>query len=155
MTGQICDFLENVIGLEPFYQMGPFGSEEDDWMHDMLNVHPRAVIRRVRHYRCGHGPNIELFEYESPDQRQVMPKNSDWGGHHITLYVDDIDAAMDHLRAHGVRLMAGGGPPVPRRAAARRATISTSNTQPEMNGSAKSALQSGETRKSFAPHWVS
>ncbi|MBH80337.1 MAG: glyoxalase [Gammaproteobacteria bacterium] len=109
---EAADFLENVLGLVPFYQMGPFGSDDSDWMKDLLNVHPRAVIRRVRHYRCGHGPNIELFEYESPDQRKVMPKNSDWGGHHISLYVDDIDAAMDHLRAHDVRLMNGGGPPV-------------------------------------------
>ena len=82
---EAADFLENVLGLVPFYQMGPFGSDDSDWMKDLLNVHPRAVIRRVRHYR---------------------------GGHHITLYVDDIDAAMDHLRAHDVRLMNGGGPPV-------------------------------------------
>ena len=109
---QAADFFENVLGFEPFYEHGPYGSEEDNWMQDMLNVHPRAVIRRVKHYRCGHGPNIELFEYEAPNQRQVMPQNSDWGGHHITLYVDDIDAAMAHLREHGVRLMAGGGPAV-------------------------------------------
>jgi len=106
-----AEFLENVLGLEPFCEHGPFGSTENNFMHDMLNVHPRAMIRKVRHYRCGHGPNIELFEYTAPDQRQVMPKNSDWGGPHITLYVDDFDAAIVHLRAHGVRLMPGGGGP--------------------------------------------
>tara|TARA_A100001037_G_scaffold302757_1_gene335134 strand:+ start:842 stop:1384 length:543 start_codon:yes stop_codon:yes gene_type:complete len=106
------EFLEDVLGLEPFYEMGPFESADDDWMHDMLNVHPRAVIRRVKQFRCGHGPNIELFEYESPDQRKIMPKNSDWGGHHITLYVDDIDLAMQHLKKHDIRLMTGGGDPV-------------------------------------------
>ena len=104
-------FLENVLGFEPFYEHGPFGSDDSNFMQDMLNVHPRAVIHKVRHYRCGHGPNVELFEYAAPDQRQVMPKNSDWGGHHITLYVDDFDAAMAHLRAHQVRLMPGGGGP--------------------------------------------
>ncbi len=106
-----AEFLENVLGFIPYYEHGPFGSDESDFMRDMLNVHPRAVIRKVRHYRCGHGPNVELFEYASPDQRQVMPRNSDWGGHHITLYVDDFDAAITHLRAHGVRLMPGGGGP--------------------------------------------
>ena len=90
---------------------GPFGSETEDWMQDTLNVHPRAVIRRVKQYRCGYNTNIELFEYESPDQRREMPKNSDWGGHHIALYVDDFDAAMEHLRSHDVRLMPGGGGP--------------------------------------------
>ena len=104
-------FLENVLGFEPFYEHGPFGSDDSNFMQDMLNVHPRAVIHKVRHYRCGHGPNVELFEYAAPDQRQVMPKNSDWGGHHITLYVGDFDAAMAHLRAHQVRLMPGGGGP--------------------------------------------
>jgi catechol 2,3-dioxygenase-like lactoylglutathione lyase family enzyme len=108
-----ADFFENVLGLEPFYEMGPIGSADSDFMKDMLNVHPRAVIRRVKQYRCGHGPNIELFEYASPDQRRQMPKNSDWGGHHIALYVDDMDAALEHLRAHGVRLMAGGGRAIP------------------------------------------
>ena len=106
---QACDFFESVLGLEPFYEMGPFESANDNMMQDMLNVHPRAVIRRVKQFRCGHGPNIELFEYESPDQKKIMPKNSDWGGHHITLYVDDIDLAMEHLRKHGIRLMPGGG----------------------------------------------
>jgi catechol 2,3-dioxygenase-like lactoylglutathione lyase family enzyme len=107
-----ADFFENVLGFVPFYEHGPFGSEDSDWMQEMLNVHPRAVIERVATYRCGHGPNIELMEYSAPDQRKVIPKNSDWGGHHITLYVDDIDAALDHLRAHNVQIMAGGGPPV-------------------------------------------
>ena len=106
-----ADFFENVLGLEPFYEHGPFGSEDEDWMQDMLNVHPRAVIRRVRHYRCGFNTNIELFEYEAPGQRREMPRNSDWGGHHIALYVDDFDAAMTHLRGHDVHLMPGGGGP--------------------------------------------
>jgi catechol 2,3-dioxygenase-like lactoylglutathione lyase family enzyme len=108
---QAVEFFTHVLGLEPFYEMGPFESNEDNFMLDMLNVNPRAVIRRVKQFRCGANTNIELFEYESPDQRREMPKNSDWGGHHIALYVDDIDVAMDHLRAHKVRLMPGGGGP--------------------------------------------
>ena len=107
-----ADFFENVLGLEPFYEQGPISSEEDDWMYELLNVHPRAVIRRVRHYRLGFNTNIELFEYEAPDQRQVMPKNSDWGGHHLALYVDDFDTAVTYLREQGVTLMPGGGGPV-------------------------------------------
>jgi catechol 2,3-dioxygenase-like lactoylglutathione lyase family enzyme len=103
-------FLVDVLGFEEFYAHGPYGSEDNDWMHEMLNVHPRAVIEKVQIFRCAHGPNIELFEYSAPEQRKEMPRNSDWGGHHITLYVDDIDAAMDHLRGHGIRLMNGGGP---------------------------------------------
>lgn len=106
---QAYDFFANVLGFEPFYLHGPYKDDEGTFMTDLLNVHPRAEIKRVQPFRCGSGVNIELFEYASPDQRREMPKNSDWGGHHITLYVDDIDAAMDHLRTHGVRLMSGGG----------------------------------------------
>ena len=107
---EAVDFLENVLGLEAAYEHGPFGGDESNWMEDMLNVHPRATIRKVATFRLGHGPNLEIMEYTAPDQRREMPKNSDWGGHHITLYVDDIDAAMAHLKDHGIRLMAGGGP---------------------------------------------
>ncbi|MDX1581259.1 MAG: VOC family protein [Alphaproteobacteria bacterium] len=102
------DFFVNVLGFEAFYAHGPFRDDEGEWMTKMLNVHPRAEIRKVQQFRCGQGPNIELFEYASPDQRREMPKNSDWGGHHLALYVDDIEAAVDHLTAHGVRIMNDG-----------------------------------------------
>ena len=48
--------------------------------------------------RLGPVTNVELFEYEAPDQRREMPRNSDWGGHHMAIYVDDLDAAIAYLR---------------------------------------------------------
>jgi len=68
-------------------------------------VDPSAQIRNVRFLRLGFGLNLELFEYDVPDQRQVPPRNSDFGGHHLALYVDDMNAAVAHLRAHGVEVM--------------------------------------------------
>lgn len=53
-------------------------------------------------FRLGHGSNFEVFEYTAPDQTDYRPKNSDMAGHHIAIYVDDIDAAIDHLKAHNV-----------------------------------------------------
>jgi glyoxylase I family protein len=50
---------------------------------------------------------FEVFEYSSPDQRDAIPRNSDVGGHHVALYVDDIDAAIAHLRAHDVEVFDG------------------------------------------------
>jgi catechol 2,3-dioxygenase-like lactoylglutathione lyase family enzyme len=97
-------FLVDVLGCEPFYDLGPFQSDTD-WMAGHLNVHPRAVMRRLRFFRCKNGSNFEVFEYESPDQRTEQPRNSDVGGHHLALYVDDMDAALVHLRAHGVRIL--------------------------------------------------
>jgi catechol 2,3-dioxygenase-like lactoylglutathione lyase family enzyme len=101
-------FLVDVIGCERFFDLGPLRAE-DDWMRRHLNVDPGAKAR-IRFFRCGHGINLEIFEYESPDQRRIVPRNSDWGGHHIALYVDDFSAALAHLERHGVELL--GAPTV-------------------------------------------
>ncbi|THF64975.1 VOC family protein [Pseudothauera nasutitermitis] len=97
-------FFADVIGCEPFYELGPFQSA-GDWMQTHLNVHPRAVMRRLRFLRCANGSNFEIFEYASPDQNPAQPRNSDIGGHHLAFYVDDIDAAVAYLRAKGVRIL--------------------------------------------------
>jgi catechol 2,3-dioxygenase-like lactoylglutathione lyase family enzyme len=57
--------------------------------------------------RCANGANIELFEFSSPHQREEFPRPSDVGIQHLALYVDDLDAATEHLRRHGVNLMSG------------------------------------------------
>jgi catechol 2,3-dioxygenase-like lactoylglutathione lyase family enzyme len=101
---QAVDFFVNVLGCEPFYDLGPFQSDSD-WMTVHLNIHPRAVMRRLKFLRCANGSNFEIFEYESPDQNKAQPKNSDVGGHHLAFYVDDIDAALVYLRNKGVRIL--------------------------------------------------
>jgi len=101
---EAIDFFINVIGCEPFYDLGPFSSA-DDWMEDHLGVHPRAVIKRIKFLRCRNGSNFELFQYEVPDQVSAQPKNSDVGGHHLAFYVDDINEAVDFLRRKGVRVL--------------------------------------------------
>lgn len=97
-------FFVDVIGCEAFYELGPFRAD-DDWMQAHLDVHPRTVMKKLRFLRCRHGSNFELFEYEAPDQRRSQPRNSDVGGHHLAFYVDDIDAAVAHLKARGVRVL--------------------------------------------------
>ena len=95
------DFLVDVLGCEYMYTLGPYQDADGDWMSEHLRVHPRAVMRRLNFLRCG-PVTLEVFEYEAPDQRTQQPRNSDIGGHHIALYVDDLDAAIDRLRAHQV-----------------------------------------------------
>lgn len=101
---EAVDFFVNVIGCEPFHYLGPFQSA-DDWMQTHLNVHPRAVMKRLRFLRCRNGASFEIFEYESPDQNPQQPKNSDIGGHHIAFYVDDIHASIAYLKGKGVRIL--------------------------------------------------
>ena len=102
---EAVDFFVNVIGCEPFYDLGPFQFDDDDWMERQLNVHPRTVMRRLKFLRCKHGSNFEIFEYEAPDQNTAQPKNSDIGGHHLAFYVDDMDAAIAYLKEKGVRIL--------------------------------------------------
>jgi len=97
-------FFVDVIGCEPFYDLGPFQSS-DDWMADHLNVHPRTVMRRLKFLRCRNGSNFEIFEYEAADQNPAQPKNSDVGGHHLAFYVDDMGEAVAYLKARGVKVL--------------------------------------------------
>ena len=101
---EAVDFFVNVLGCEPFHHLGPFQSD-GDCMQTHLNVHPRAVMKKLRFLRCGNGANFEIFEYESPDQNHRQPRNSDVGGHHIAFYVDDIHAAIAYLKKKDVRVL--------------------------------------------------
>jgi catechol 2,3-dioxygenase-like lactoylglutathione lyase family enzyme len=96
-------FLVDVLGCEYLYSLGPF-VHDDDWMSEHLAVHPRATMRN-RFFRCGSQAIFEVFEYDAPDQDRVPPRNSDVGGHHVALYVDDLDAAVAYLREQGVRVL--------------------------------------------------
>ncbi|MHB1062971.1 MAG: VOC family protein [Georgenia sp.] len=90
-------FFVDVIGCERTYTLGPFASG-DDWMARHLNVDPRTVMRELRFFRCGFGPNFEIFSYEPPEPPALQPRNSDIGGHHLAFYVDDVDVATAYLR---------------------------------------------------------
>ncbi len=96
-------FFVEIIGCSKVYELGPFEAD-DDWMETHLNVHPRTVVRRLALLRCQQGSNFEIFEYAAPDQRRQLPRNSDWGGHHLAFYVDDFDEAIAYLRSHGLRI---------------------------------------------------
>jgi catechol 2,3-dioxygenase-like lactoylglutathione lyase family enzyme len=100
---QATDFFVNVLGCKQAMSFGPFADDKGTFMHDLLNVDPKAVIEQITLVRCGYGSNIELFQYKSPDQKTMEPKNSDVGGYHIALYVDDIKAAKDYLDSKGVK----------------------------------------------------
>lgn len=97
-------FLVDVLGCEYLYSLGPF-QHDDDWMAAHLDVHARAVMRRLHFFRCGDQAIFEVFQYQAPDQDPRPPRNSDVGGHHVALYVKDLDAAVDFLRERGVRVL--------------------------------------------------
>ncbi len=100
---EAIEFFTEIIGCQVVHRMGPFVDDEGTWFTDELGLHPRSRCRMAM-LRCGTGVNLEVFEYESPNQRQVVPKMSDWGGHHLAFYVDDIDEAVKHLTAKGLEI---------------------------------------------------
>lgn len=101
---QAHDFFVNTIGCDFVYALGPW-AKDDDWFREHLNIHPRSTLKELRFYRCGFGPNFEVFEFEAPDQNDHQPKNSDIGGHHIAFYVDDLDNAMAYLQSKGIHIL--------------------------------------------------
>ncbi len=101
---QATRFLVDVLGCEQFYDIGPF-KVDGDWMQQQLNVDPRVTLKKLRFFRCGHGPNFEVFEYDAPDQAPTPPCNSDVGGYHIAFYTDDFDGALAWLKDHDVQIL--------------------------------------------------
>jgi glyoxylase I family protein len=105
-------FLVDVLGCEYLYSLGPYRHDDSDWMAEHLGVDAHAVMQRLHFYRCGGRAVFEVFQYSAPDQNRVVPRNSDIGGHHVALYVEDLDVAVAHLHTHGVAVL--GEPTVSR-----------------------------------------
>lgn len=97
-------FFTEVLGAEYLYRLGPF-AHDDDWMSRQLAVDDRTVMERLHFYRLGGQAIFEVFQYAAADQVARPPRNSDVGGHHVALYVDDLDAAVSALRRHGLRVL--------------------------------------------------
>jgi catechol 2,3-dioxygenase-like lactoylglutathione lyase family enzyme len=98
------DFFTRVLGCTYLYRLGPF-QDDGSWMSEHLGVDDRAVMRRLHFYRLGGQAIFEVFEYDAPDQTGAPPRNSDVGGHHVALYVEDLDEAVAALRTAGVEVM--------------------------------------------------
>ena len=103
-------WFREVMGARAPLSFGPIADPQGTLMRDLLGVDPRAVISQITVLRIGHSANIELFEYEAPDQRRTHPLNSDWSGHHVAFYVTDIDAAVAYMEARGVQKFLGPFP---------------------------------------------
>ena len=105
--GEAVAWFQDVMGASAPLSFGPIADPQGTLMHDLLGVDPRAVIDQITVLRIGHSANIELFQYEAPDQLQTHPRNSDWSGHHVAFYVTDIDAAVAYMASKGVEKFLG------------------------------------------------
>lgn len=89
------EFCTRVLGGEFCYEEGPIVAPDSDWMARKLGVHPRARTR-VALIRL-HDANLELFEYETPDQVRVPPPPGVAGNAYLALAVDDLGLALAAL----------------------------------------------------------
>lgn len=102
-----ASWFEDVLGASNPLTFGPFSDPTGDFMQQLVDVDPRAVVDQIRVVRTGNGPGVELFQYEAPDQDRTFRRNSDWGGHHVAFYVRDIDKAVDYLTSNGAEKRLG------------------------------------------------
>jgi catechol 2,3-dioxygenase-like lactoylglutathione lyase family enzyme len=105
--GEAVAWFRDVMGATAPLSFGPISDPQGTLMRDLLGVDPRAVIDQITVLRIGRSANIELFQYEAPDQRRTHPRNSDWSGHHVAFYVTDIDRAVAYMESKGVQKFLG------------------------------------------------
>jgi catechol 2,3-dioxygenase-like lactoylglutathione lyase family enzyme len=105
-------FYLDVFRGKELYRMGPLDArdmprtEEGDWTARFIDV-PEARVSFVG-IRIAESLVLEIYEYERPGAKgKSPPRNSEPGGHHLALRVDDVEAAARYLRAKGCRMMEG------------------------------------------------
>ena len=100
---QAVDFFTVVLGAVEVLRHPPFPPSGDVAVRQFAR-HPDSSVEGIVMLRLGL-VNIELIQYSSPDQNTHFPSTSDFGGHHLALYVDDLAASVDHLRSVGVEVL--------------------------------------------------
>lgn len=108
---EAVDFLCEVIGCELLYRHGPYAPpvgtpDSENLAVKYLGAPPDTVVS-IAMLRCGNGANLELFEVSSAARNARVPQFVDNGSSHFCFYVEDIEQAVEHLRAHDVRIFSG------------------------------------------------
>ncbi|MGE9552991.1 VOC family protein [Erwinia amylovora] len=103
---QATDFLQKALDAKFVYN----GLTDNDPPREgadterQLGLTSGSLIIKQRLLRIGNGPNLELFEIVSKEQHQPL-RLQDFGWNHISLYVDDINYAIERVRAAGGRFL--------------------------------------------------
>ncbi|WP_116245109.1 VOC family protein [Nocardiopsis sp. FIRDI 009] len=88
----VTDFHTSVLGAVPLNGPEPVGLGSAHGLRTVLRLGPTF--------------NAELYAYPGAGRSCPPPRNSDLGGHHLAVYVDDVDEAARYLRGHdGVEVM--------------------------------------------------
>ncbi|MGI8901352.1 MAG: VOC family protein [Nocardioides sp.] len=104
-------FFTGLLGFVEFHSHGPYEDPDGDSQVVYFDRHPRTRTVEIRVLRTGN-LNLELLQFEAPDQVRQVPKTSDWGSAHVAFYVEDMARAVAFLRDQGARVL-GGPLPLP------------------------------------------
>ena len=96
-------FFVGALGFEKVFAHAPKGSRGDIQVRQFAR-HPETQIVGIVMLRLG-TLNLEVFQFEAPDQVHAVPRISDWGGAHLAFYVDDLDAAIRRCESHGAQIL--------------------------------------------------
>ncbi|MEU9343810.1 VOC family protein [Streptomyces sp. NPDC048278] len=107
--GQAVDYFVSVLGAREVYRGPVIEDATGSYLADHLDVHPRARLQ-VAMTRWGRQQNVELLEYRAPGGRSEMPGNADVGSVHLSIDVEDIQAAWEYLADDPRNRMIGDGP---------------------------------------------
>jgi catechol 2,3-dioxygenase-like lactoylglutathione lyase family enzyme len=105
---EATQYFADAFGAELLYDTHPRGSEpyRGRELEELVGVPAGSEVTTFRMLRLPDGPNIELFEYVTPDQREpICP--ADLGLQHVAFYVDDIEAACERVRRAGGHVLVG------------------------------------------------
>lgn len=95
-------FLVDVVGATELFRHGPYEAGPNTASH--FGRHPESRVVGIAMVRLG-ACNVELLQFEAPDEFRRWPSPSDWGGHHVAVYVDDLDGAVASLTEAGVEVL--------------------------------------------------
>jgi len=94
---EAIEFFVEVLGAEEAFRWGPMADPDGDSMAAMLGVHPRTSVGGAL-LRLGPASNVELLEYDAPDEASEPPKTADPGASQLAFRVEDVEAATEYLR---------------------------------------------------------
>jgi catechol 2,3-dioxygenase-like lactoylglutathione lyase family enzyme len=102
------DFFTGVLGAERLYRTA--ADLTDPGLAQALGVPSGGTLHQVA-LRMGPTDTVELNRF--PGARRDWPRNSDVGGNHLALYVDDVDAAAAYLAAQAGCAVLGAPETIP------------------------------------------
>ncbi|WP_076606235.1 VOC family protein [Cystobacter fuscus] len=98
-------FFSEIFGCVAVTKIGPHSMTNSLSNDRKTQVPARAKSMTLKMLRCGHGSNIELFEYEDSKGKTAPPDHEDLGGHHIAFYTDDVKAGVAYLKSKGITVI--------------------------------------------------